>query len=321
MESVDSNLEKISHTRILVVGDVMLDQYWMGDVSRISPEAPVPVIAVNQTENRLGGAGNVARNITSLGAKCTLLSIIGDDEAGNNLSNIATQAGISLALETEPGLPTTIKLRVLSRNQQLIRADFENCPSDDTTAKLVEQFEALLPDHDLVVFSDYGKGGLKYIETLIDKARTQNKPGLVDPKGASFKRYRGASMITPNLAEFEAVAGVVSDQEELHQKANEMISELELDHLLVTLSDKGMVLFDKQNSPLQVQAKSKEVYDVSGAGDTVIALMAMSMAARLPNQLALELANSAAGLVISKLGTSTVSTEELNQSMSKGIKQ
>lgn len=317
MESVDSNLLKLINTNILVVGDVMLDQYWMGDVERISPEAPVPVVAVNDTEERVGGAGNVARNITALGGRCTLIGILGDDEAGQSVDKITAESNIQTQMVLDNTIKTTIKLRVISKNQQLLRADFENTPSNDALEKMTEKYRESISDHNAVVLSDYGKGGLSRIESLIKIAKDSGKPVFVDPKGGDYSRYHGATMITPNLKEFESAAGAVRSEEELREKAKTMMDDLDLIHLLVTLSDKGMALFSANADSVRVPARSREVYDVSGAGDTVVAVMAMALSSDLPNSVCVEIANSAAGIVISKLGTATTTKEELQTAIQR----
>jgi len=315
MESVGSNLEKLGSARVLVVGDVMLDQYWMGDVKRISPEAPVPIVSVQETSERLGGAGNVARNITALGGECSMLGIVGDDEAGRSVEEISRNSSINVALERDVSIKTTIKLRVVSRNQQLLRADFENSPGNETLDAVLKRYEELIRDHDAIVLSDYGKGTLKDIESMIEIAEANAKPVLVDPKGVDYSRYRKATMITPNLAEFESATGIVQGDADFERKAAALIENLQLKHLLVTLSDKGMKLFSAEAEPVHIPARSREVYDVSGAGDTVIAVMAMAMSAGLPDVVGLELANSAAGVVISKLGTATTNVDELRSAI------
>ena len=315
MESVGSNLEKLASARVLVVGDVMLDQYWMGDVKRISPEAPVPIVSVQETSERLGGAGNVARNITALGGECSMLGIVGDDEAGRSVEEISRNSSINVALEHDDSIKTTIKLRVVSRNQQLLRADFENSPGNETLDAVLKRYEELIRDHDAIVLSDYGKGTLKDIESMIEIAEANAKPVLVDPKGVDYSRYRKATMITPNLAEFESATGIVQGDADFERKAAALIENLQLKHLLVTLSDKGMKLFSAEAEPVHIPARSREVYDVSGAGDTVIAVMAMAMSAGLPDVVGLELANSAAGIVISKLGTATTNVDELRSAI------
>lgn len=317
MASAAANLDKLSACNVLVAGDVMLDRYWFGPVERISPEAPVPVVAVNASEERIGGAGNVACNITSLGGKCTLLSVVGDDEAGGRVAEIATQSGINHQLVVDRAAKTTIKLRVLSRNQQLLRADFESPPRPQALDETTSTFAGLIESHQVVVLSDYGKGCLDRIETLIELAAKKHIPVLVDPKGGSFARYRGATMVTPNLKEFERVAGTVVDDGDMQAKASGLIERHHLDKLLVTLSDRGMVLFSRGGDAIRGEARAREVYDVSGAGDSVIAVMAMATAAGLDDDAGLRLANSAAGVVVSKLGTATASIEELKAALSR----
>ena len=311
MESVDRNLSKLAGANVLVVGDVMLDQYWKGDVQRISPEAPVPVIAVRDTEERIGGAGNVARNVTSLQGKCTLLGVIGEDQAGKNINRIALECGVNSILETDSAIKSTIKLRVLSKNQQLLRADFENEPGKGVLQRMHAHFRNLVTEHDAVILSDYGKGSLANIDQLISLAEAAGKPVFVDPKGNKYDRYRGATMVTPNLSEFESVVGEVDGDQDMDSKAMRLLKDNGISKCLITLSDKGMALFDGASEPLRIAARSREVYDVSGAGDTVIAVMAMAVSAGFSDEVAMELANSAAGVVISKLGTATVDRSEL----------
>ena len=308
-------LGKLPACNVLVAGDAMLDRYWFGPVERISPEAPVPVVTVDASEERIGGAGNVACNITSLGGKCTLLAVVGDDEAGGRVAEIAAQTGIAPQLVVDRAARTTIKLRVLSRNQQLLRADFESPPGAESLDAATARFAELLASHQVVVLSDYGKGGLERIETLIELAAEKQIPVLVDPKGGSFSRYRGAAMVTPNLKEFEQVAGAVVDDDDMAAKANTLMERHQLDKLLVTLSDRGMVLFSRRGDPIRRQARVREVYDVSGAGDSVIAVMAMATAAGLDDHTALGLANGVAGVVVSKLGTATATIEELKAAL------
>ncbi len=311
MQSVESNLEKLATARVLVAGDVMLDQYWMGSVDRISPEAPVPIVTVNETEVRLGGAGNVARNIVSLDGSSTLIGIIGQDDAGRSVTGLTGQSGINAIFQSDPDCKTTVKLRVVSKNQQLLRADFEGRPDKRVLAGMLTDFRDHIGSNDTVVLSDYGKGGLDDVEEMILIARRANKPVLIDPKGNDYSRYRGATLITPNLAEFESVAGKVDNADDLAEKAAGVIGDYDLEALLVTLSDKGMALFERGESPLHIPARSREVYDVSGAGDTVIGVMAMVFAANLDKSAGLEIANSAAGIVISKFGTTTATRAEL----------
>lgn len=315
MELVADKLDLFSSARILVVGDIMLDRYWMGDVNRISPEAPVPVIAVDQIDERLGGAGNVACNITALGGHCVLLGLVGDDAAGLKAHAVASSAGIVSSLPPQSGVHTTVKLRILSKNQQLIRADFEKNPDERCLEQLHNRFAEQIEECDVVVFSDYGKGSLTHIEPLIQLARACGKPSLVDPKGRHFLRYRHSTMITPNLHEFESVAGVAVDNDDIMDKARALIRQCEIEKLLITLSDKGMILVMSDGTGMHIPARSREVFDVSGAGDTVMAVTAMAMAVGMKDRQALEIANSAAGIVISKLGTATTNVEALKEAM------
>ncbi len=319
MQSVENNLEQLATARVLVAGDVMLDQYWMGGVDRISPEAPVPIVTVNESEVRLGGAGNVARNITSLDGSCTLIGIIGNDDAGRSVTELANQSGINAIFESGEDSKTTVKLRVVSKNQQLLRADFEGKPGKRVLADMLMHFRNHLENNDAVVLSDYGKGGLANIEEMISITCQANKPVLIDPKGNDFSKYHGATLITPNLAEFESFAGKVNSTDDLSDKAAGVIHDCDLEALLVTLSDKGMILFERNKSPLHISARSREVYDVSGAGDTVIGVMAMVFAANLDKSVGLEIANSAAGVVISKFGTTTATRTELISEIRKGF--
>ncbi len=315
MELAVDKLDLFSCARILVVGDVMLDRYWMGDVNRISPEAPVPVVAVDQIDERLGGAGNVACNITALGGHCTLLGLVGDDAAGLKANAVANSSGIVSSLPPQSGVHTTVKLRILSRNQQLIRVDFEKDPGGQCLDRLHNCFAEQIEACDVVVFSDYGKGSLEHIEQLIQLARACGKPTLVDPKGKYFSRYRNSTMITPNLHEFESVVGATVDKDDIMSKAHVLIGECQVDKLLITLSDKGMMLVLSDGSGMHIPARSREVFDVSGAGDTVMAVIAMAMAVGMEDRQALEIANSAAGIVISKLGTATTSIDTLKEAM------
>jgi len=296
--------------RVLVVGDVMLDRYWFGEVSRISPEAPVPVVKVGRTEERLGGAANVARNIVAVGAQASLLSVVGQDEAGDCLQRLLESVGITAQLHRDPGLATTIKLRVIGRQQQLLRIDFETEPGHEVLMSKLADFESRLPKADLVILSDYGKGGLRHIEKMIDLARGSGKPVLVDPKGDDYGRYRGATLVTPNRAEFREVAGRWKSEDDLTERAQIMRRELGLDALLVTRSEEGMTLYRDQQR-LHVPAVAREVYDVSGAGDTVIAVLGVMLAAGAGFAEAVQFANKAAGIVVGKLGTAVVHPEEL----------
>lgn len=311
MVSADSLISALHLSRVLVIGDIMLDRYWFGGVERISPEAPVPVVLVDEVENRLGGAGNVALNITSLGGKCTLIGVVGDDKAGEDVIDIAASAGVTPNIFKDQSMPTCIKQRIISRNQQLLRADFESRPDETMYPELERKYAELVAEHDAIVLSDYGKGTLGKVESLISIATDQNIPVLVDPKGSDFSRYRGASLITPNLKEFEQVSGEVESDDDLALKAETVIRDNNLDALLVTLSEKGMKLFQANKNTIHRPARSQEVFDVSGAGDTVIATMALCMASKLDMSESLMVANNAAGVVVSKIGTATVDTSEL----------
>ena len=300
----------LAGVRILVVGDVMLDRYWFGDVSRISPEAPVPVVKVTYSEERLGGAANVARNIVALGAQATLLSVVGKDEAGQALKRKLAEEPIDARLHDDAAISTTVKLRVIGRQQQLLRIDFEESPGHEVLAAKLEEFIERVPQCDAVILSDYGKGGLTHVGRMIAAARQTGKPVLVDPKGDDYSRYRGASMITPNRAEFREVVGSWKTEQEFTAKAERLLAELQLQALLVTRSEEGMTLFGPQGRH-HVPTQAREVFDVSGAGDTVIATLATALAAGADYQEAVELANRAAGIVVGKLGTAVASVEEL----------
>ena len=301
---------QISAARVLVVGDVMLDRYWYGAVDRISPEAPVPVVRVTREEERNGGAANVAYNVVTLGAQASLLTVVGDDEASHKLEALVAKTGIRTHFGRDADLKTTVKLRVIGRQQQLLRLDFENTPKSEILASQTATFESLLPLHDAVLFSDYGKGGLAHVSDMIARARTEGKPILIDPKGSDYSRYQYANVITPNRAELQQVIGTWDNEDELQTKAQQLREQLHLDAVLLTRSEEGMTLFDAQGQ-LHVSAQAREVFDVTGAGDTVIATMAALVAAGMTLRDALPLANRAGGLVVGKFGTATVSYEEL----------
>ena len=307
-------LPDTSKTRILVVGDVMLDRYWFGEVSRISPEAPVPVVKVERTEERPGGAANVARNCAALGAKASLLSVVGADEAGQTLARLLADEGIETSLHEDAELSTTIKLRVVARQQQLLRIDFENCPAHEVLRAKLADFERQLPRCDAVILSDYGKGGLAHIGEMIRLARDQGKPVLVDPKGEDFVRYAGATLLTPNRAELRQVIGRWASEAELKEKAMRLCESLRLDALLVTRSEEGMSLFEGKQARHE-PALAREVYDVSGAGDTVIASMAVMLASGADLHQAMRIANRTAGIVVGKLGTAVVTLDELRATL------
>lgn len=302
--------ERMRQARVLVVGDVMLDRYWYGAVDRISPEAPVPVVRVTREEERNGGAANVACNVVTLGAHASLLTVVGDDEASHKLEALMANTGIQTHFGRDPQLKTTVKLRVIGRQQQLLRMDFENTPQTEVLASQTATFAELLPSHHAVLFSDYGKGGLAHVSDMITRARLADKPILIDPKGSDYSRYQGATVITPNRTELQQVVGSWHDESELQTKVQNLRQTLGLQAVLVTRSEEGMTLFDAQGH-LHVSAQAREVFDVTGAGDTVIATMATLVAAGFSMRDALPLANRAGGLVVGKFGTATVSYEEL----------
>ncbi len=305
-----ANREQFSKTRLLVVGDVMLDRYWFGDTHRISPEAPVPVVQVGKIDERLGGAANVARNIAALGAKTTILGVIGDDEAGRRVSDLLKSSGVDSQLEVDAKVPTTVKLRVIARQQQLIRLDFEETPSEIALAHKLERYEKLIGDADVVILSDYGKGALGPVALMIEQARAQKKMILVDPKGDDYAKYRGATVLTPNRSELRQVVGQWTSEEDLSKRAQDLRRSLNLEALLLTRSEEGMSLFTEAGVS-HVKAQAREVFDVSGAGDTVIGTLAVALAAKWPLERAMALANRAGGIVVGKLGTATVTSEEL----------
>ncbi|MDN3522890.1 bifunctional D-glycero-beta-D-manno-heptose-7-phosphate kinase/D-glycero-beta-D-manno-heptose 1-phosphate adenylyltransferase HldE [Halomonas ramblicola] len=305
------DLTALERSRLLVVGDVMLDRYWHGGTSRISPEAPVPVVRVEESEDRPGGAANVALNIASLGAQAALAGVVGDDANADRLVTRLEDAGVSTHFQRNPGLPTITKLRVMSRNQQLIRLDFEEGLGELDTSGLLARVESALPDCDLVILSDYGKGTLNRVPELIRLVRGAGKRVLVDPKGGDFRKYRGASVITPNLTEFEAVMGHCRDDVELATRGEALRVELELEALLITRSEKGMTLIREGHEPLHLPTRAREVFDVTGAGDTVIGVLGLALAAGHGFAEAMTLANLAAGLVVAKPGTATLSIAEL----------
>ena len=301
---------QLAQAKVLVVGDVMLDRYWYGAVDRISPEAPVPVVRITREENRLGGCANVAFNAVSVGAQASLLSVVGDDEASHLLQDLIAKSGITPYFGRDAQLKTTVKLRIIGRQQQLLRVDFENTPQNEVLSSQTQQFMQLLPDHPVVLFSDYGKGGLAHVTDMIAAARKSNKAVLIDPKGSDFSRYAGATCITPNRAELQQVVGGWNSEEELNIKAHNLRKELQLDAVLLTRSEEGMTLFDAQGAA-HIAAQAREVFDVTGAGDTVIATLAALVAAGMSLRDAMPWANRAGGVVVGKFGTATVSYEEL----------
>jgi rfaE bifunctional protein kinase chain/domain len=305
-----ASLPVTAKSRILVVGDVMLDRYWFGDVSRISPEAPVPVVRMTRTEDRPGGAANVARNAAALGAQVSLLSVIGEDEAGDCLQRLLAESDIDAHLFRDPALQTTLKLRVIGRSQQLLRVDFEKRPQADTLAAKLQTFAELVRDHDLVLLSDYDKGALDHVEQMIALAREAGKPVLVDPKGDDFARYAGASILTPNRGELQDIVGRWRSEDDLKARVDKLRAELRLQALLLTRSEEGMSLFTDAGVTHE-PARAREVFDVSGAGDTVIATFAVMLASGASEAEAMAWANLAASIVVGKLGTAVASIDEL----------
>jgi len=303
-------LSPFQQARLLVVGDLMLDRYWFGDVERISPEAPVPVVRVARVEERLGGAANVARNAASLGCQTRLMGIVGSDEPGHQLEALAAQDGITTQFWRDPVLPTTVKLRVIGRQQQLLRVDFEAQPPGALIDAKLESVCTQVAGHDVLILSDYGKGTLQRIESMIAAANAARVPVLVDPKGDDYARYWGATVLTPNRAELRAVVGRWHDEADLARRAQALRSELQLRYLLLTRSEEGMTLFGAEGS-VHVAAQAREVYDVSGAGDTVVAVLGAMLACGESMEAAVKLANRAGGIVVGKLGTVAVGLDEL----------
>jgi D-glycero-beta-D-manno-heptose-7-phosphate kinase len=295
---------------VLVVGDVMLDRYWFGEVSRISPEAPVPVVLVKSEDQRLGGAANVAWNCKELGAPTRLLSVVGTDEPGRALERLLRKMGVEASLHRDRGLNTTTKLRVIGRRQQLLRIDFERPPSREVLASKLEEFKRELPECGAVILSDYGKGGLAHIAEMIRTARRAKKRVLIDPKGDDYTRYKGASIITPNTAELSEVVGRWKDEKDLKSRARGLMAKLGLEALLLTRGEDGMTLF-RGTKTFSVAAEKREVMDVTGAGDTVIATLAVMLAAGAGLEQAVRIANRAAGIVVGKLGTAAATHAEL----------
>ncbi len=310
MPAIAPTAQQLQGAAVLVVGDAMLDRYWYGAVDRISPEAPVPVVRVTREEERIGAAANVAYNVVTLGARASLLTVVGDDDASHTLERLVAQTGIAPHFGRDAGLKTTVKLRVIGRQQQLIRLDFEATPDHEVLASQTERFAQLMPQHQAVLFSDYGKGGLAHVADMISASRAAGKAVLIDPKGSDYSRYAGATVITPNRAELQQVVGAWHSEADLHQRAQNLRQQLNLQALLVTRSEEGMTLFDDRGH-LHVAAQAREVFDVTGAGDTVIATLAALLAAGLDVRAALPWANKAGGIVVGKFGTATCSYQEL----------
>jgi D-glycero-beta-D-manno-heptose-7-phosphate kinase len=298
------------NARILVIGDVMLDRYWFGEVNRISPEAPVPVVRIEKCEERLGGAANVARNIAALGGHTALLGVVGNDEAGNRLEQMLREQAIQANLNRDPAISTIVKLRVIGRQQQLLRIDFEERPTHTALRNKLSQFNALMPEYDVIVLSDYAKGSLVNVAEMIAAAKKLSKRILVDPKGEDFSRYKGASVLTPNKSEFRQIVGSWESEAHLTEKAQHLRRDLELEALLLTRSEEGMSLYTEQGET-HFPALAREVFDVSGAGDTVIAALATMLGTGMPLADAVAIANRAGGIVVGKLGTAVVTREEL----------
>ena len=311
---MSARLPDFARARVLVVGDVMLDRYWFGEVNRISPEAPVPVVLVKRTEERPGGAANVARNVTALGGRATLLSVVGNDEPATSLEKLLEAEKVQASLHRDAELSTTVKLRVIGHQQQLLRIDFERAPSHEVLAAKLDEFERQIDGADVVVLSDYGKGGLAHVQRMIEAARRHGKPVLVDPKGSEYAKYRGATLLTPNRSEFREVAGRWSDEPDLARRAQKLRAELDLEGLIVTRSEEGMSLFTAKEAWTE-PTRAREVYDVSGAGDTVIGVLALMVAAGADLHDAMKMANHAAGIVVGKLGTAVAHRDELEASL------
>ena len=308
-------LPNYSSARVLVLGDLMLDRYWHGATSRISPEAPVPVVHVKDDEQRPGGAGNVALNVAALGAKVSLMGFTGVDEAAEALQQRLKQDGVLCLFEQLQDYPTITKLRVMSRHQQLIRLDFEDGFQQVDSDKMLHQYHAEMAQAQVIILSDYGKGTLNQVEQFIALARQMKKPVLIDPKGADFSKYKHATLITPNFSEFEAVVGPCNDEQQIVERGLNLLAQLDIEGLLVTRGEHGMTLLSTKQEPLHLPTHAREVFDVTGAGDTVISVLAASLAAKKSLAEATVMANIGAGIVIGKMGTATVNTEELEYAL------
>jgi len=304
------NKEDLSKVHVLVSGDAMIDRYWFGEAERLSPEAPVPVVRVKHIENRLGGAANVALNIVRLGARVSLFSCCGKDADGSQLEKLLMESGVAPCLSVDENVPTTVKLRIIGRQQQIVRCDFEGHPGGNALATQHISFVKSLSEASAVVLSDYHKGALDGVAAMIAESRSRGIPVYIDPKGSDWSRYRGATLITPNRAELRAVTGDWFNEEDLRRKAQRVRESLGLQYLLLTRSEEGMTLFSAEEE-VNFRANAREVFDVSGAGDTVIAVLATLSAAGMPIKEAVRLANRAGGIVVGKLGTASVTCEEL----------
>ena len=308
------NLDNLSKAKVLVVGDIMLDQYWLGDSARISPEAPVPIVNIQEMSNRLGGAANVAMNVSALGASVTLIGIVGNDDNADKLETLLQSTSIYSKIFRRDNFKTLTKLRAVSRNQQLLRLDFENENFNLDTTDIVDEFSNSINDHDIAVISDYGKGTLNQVADIIKIASNNNKKVIIDPKGNDYKKYNNSSVITPNNSEFQQIVGPCDDEATLDAKAIALCKDLNIDSLLITRSEKGMSLFSRGKSPCHFPTEAKEVYDITGAGDTVVALLASALAADFSLEDAVKTANLGAGIVVSKFGTVSVTINELKSS-------
>lgn len=307
-------MPEFNSARIIVIGDVMLDRYWSGQALRISPEAPVPVVKVKAVEDRVGGAGNVALNIAKLGGKVTLLGVVGDDAEGEILKQLLEEQGVICDFVVEKSTRSICKLRVMAQHQQLIRMDFEDTPIKFDRKSLEKSLVSHFPENNVVVFSDYGKGTLADVSNYIDEAKRAGIKVLVDPKGTDYQRYAKADLITPNQVELQAVVGACISDQELIEKGRTLLVQCQIPSLLLTRGEAGMMLVEK-DSVHSLPAQAKDVFDVTGAGDTVIAVMALGVSLELPLCEAMYLANLAGGIVVGKVGTSTVSQQDLNQAM------
>ncbi len=312
MKAGDRVFSELGKAKILVVGDVMLDRYWYGEVNRISPEAPVPIVKIDTARSKEtpGGAANVAMNAAALGANVALLSVVGDDEPGKRLAELLEAAKVNAYLHRDAEISTTVKLRVIGAHQQMLRVDFETAPSHEVLLDKLADFGHMIADRNVVILSDYGKGGLTHIASMIEVARARGKTVLVDPKGEDYSRYRGATVVTPNRAELRKVVGGWKNEEELTAKAQKLREELGLAALLLTRSEEGMTLYEKDKRSHE-PARAREVFDVSGAGDTVIATLGVLLGAGAPLRDAVGVANRAGGIVVGKLGTAVVQPHEL----------
>jgi len=310
---------ELDKAKILVVGDVMLDRYWYGDVNRISPEAPVPIVHIRaeRSKETPGGAANVAMNAAALKASVALLSVIGDDEPGRSLAGLLEKAGVSAYLHRDAEVSTTVKLRVIGGHQQMLRVDFETAPSHEVLLDKLADFGHMIADRNVVILSDYGKGGLTHIAQMIEVARARGKTVLVDPKGDDYSRYRGATVVTPNRSELQKVVGRWKSEEELSAKAKVLREKLGIGALLLTRSEEGMTLFE-ENGRTHEPARAREVFDVSGAGDTVIATLGVMLGAGMPLREAVAIANLAGGIVVGKAGTAVVHPRELLEALAQG---